>query len=66
MVLQNHHTRMLRRRCMGRAYVIHESSKTRNGVTPMASPRDPSGAGEPQGTLWEVWGEMPEQAKALL
>jgi hypothetical protein len=30
----------------------------------MASPRDPSGAGEPQGTLWEVWGEMPGRLPA--
>ena len=33
---------------------------------PMASPRVQNGAGEPQGTLREVWGEMPEEAKALL
>ena len=32
----------------------------------MASPRVLIGAGEPQGTLLEVWGEMPEEAKALL
>jgi hypothetical protein len=32
----------------------------------MASPRVLIGAGEPQGTLSEVWGEMPEEAKALL
>ena len=38
MVLRNHHTRMLRRRCRGRAYVIYESSKTRNAVTPWLRP----------------------------
>ena len=32
----------------------------------MASPQAPIGAGELQGTLLEVWGEMPEEAKALL
>lgn len=32
----------------------------------MASPRALIGAGEPQGTPWEVWGEMPEEAKAFL
>jgi hypothetical protein len=26
----------------------------------------PFGAGYPQGMLWEVWGEMMEEAKAIL
>ena len=43
MVLLNHHTRMVRRRYMGRAYVIYKLSKTRNGVTPWLRPGLSSG-----------------------
>ena len=52
MVLRNHHTRMLRRRCMGRAYVIYESSKTRNGVTPWLRPGLSSGQANRKAHCW--------------